>query len=433
VAVGLPDLRIDGSRLWARIEALGELGAVLGADGSRGSSRLALTDDDRAGRDLVVSWMRDLGLQVSIDAIGNVVATRPGTDPTAAPVMTGSHIDTVRNGGRFDGNLGVLAGLEVIETLEQYGIATRHPVAVGFFTDEEGARFAPDMLGSLVYVGGLALEEALDIAAVDDGALVGDELVRIGYAGATPCPAATVPHAFVELHIEQGPVLEDEGTTIGVVTGVQGISWTELTITGQSAHAGTTPMRLRHDAGFVAASIITGVRALAAAYGGAQVATVGRCDLTPDLVNVVPSRVVMTVDLRNTDDAVLGSAEAELAAMCAAFAAAEGVTISTRSLARFSPVSFDDSMIALVADTAAALGLSSRRMPSGAGHDAQMLARVCPTSMIFVPSVNGLSHNTAEHTSLADIESGANVLLHTLLAKAHPFTPDPAGAVTNRQ
>ena len=221
--------------------------------------------------------MRDLGLHIAIDAVGNVVATRAGTDPNAAPVMTGSHIDTVRTGGRFDGNLGVLAGLEVIETLEQHDITTTHPISVAFFTDEEGARFQPDMLGSLVYVGGMALEEALDVRAVDDGARLGDELARIGYAGNLPCPVAAAPHAFVELHIEQGPVLEDEGVTIGVVTGVQGISWTELVITGQSAHAGTTPMRLRHDPGYVAAEINAGVRTIARQMGGTQVATVGSC------------------------------------------------------------------------------------------------------------------------------------------------------------
>ena len=236
------DLRIDGARLWARLQELGQIGAIEGPNGEHGCARLALTDVDREGRDLVVGWMGDLGLAVTIDEIGNVVGTRAGRDPDAAPVMTGSHIDTVATGGRFDGNLGVLAGLEVVETLEQHGIATAHPIAVAFFTDEEGARFPPDMLGSLVFVGGMPIEEALDIESVDDGARLGDELERIGYAGPVPCPTATVPHAYVELHIEQGPILEDEGVTIGVVEGVQGISWTELTVAGRSAHAGTTPM-----------------------------------------------------------------------------------------------------------------------------------------------------------------------------------------------
>lgn len=420
------DLHIDGDRLWGRLVELGEVGAIKGPNGEEGCARLALTDADKAGRDLVVGWMRDLGLEVAVDAIGNVVATRPGTDPKAAPVMCGSHIDTVATGGRFDGNLGVLAGLEVIETLAQHGIRTTHPLSVAFFTDEEGSRFPPDMLGSLVFAGGMPLEEALDVRAADDGARLGDELARIGYAGPVPCPTARPPHAYVELHIEQGPILEDEGVTIGVVEGVQGISWTELTITGRSAHAGTTPMRMRRDAGYVAAAIAVFARQLALELGGAQVATVGRFEVQPDLVNVVPNTAVLTVDLRNTDDAVLREAERRLAAEVERLAAAEGVTVARRSLARFEPVEFDPPTVDLVEATARRLGLSTRRMPSGAGHDAQMLARICPAAMIFVPSVNGLSHNIAEHTHPADVTAGANVLLHTLLALAG--TPDENAA-----
>jgi beta-ureidopropionase / N-carbamoyl-L-amino-acid hydrolase len=414
----LPDLRVDANRLWQRLEALGEIGAVHGPNGERGCARLALTDADREGRDLVTSWMSDLSLDVSIDAIGNVVATRAGSDPTAAAVMVGSHIDTVRTGGRFDGNLGVLAGLEIVETLAQHGITTRRPIQVAFFTDEEGARFAPDMLGSLVYVGGLAVEEALDVRAADDGARLGDELSRIGYAGPTPVPAAGFPFAYAELHIEQGPILEQEGTTIGVVTGVQGISWTEVTITGQSAHAGTTPMKLRHDPLAAAARAIHEIRLLAGEIGAPQVATVGRLEVTPNLVNVVPSHVVFTIDVRNTDEAVLEHAEAEAFSACRTCAADEGCEISMRTLARFEPVDFDPHMIDLVEATAERLGHTTRRMPSGAGHDAQMLARVCPTSMVFVPSVNGLSHNIAEYTHPADVEAGANVLLHVVLDRA---------------
>jgi beta-ureidopropionase / N-carbamoyl-L-amino-acid hydrolase len=417
---GFTHIRTDIDRLVGRIEALGEIGAVHGANGERGCARLALTDADRDGRDLVVGWMHDLGLAVSVDAIGNVVGVRAGTDPSAAAVMTGSHIDTVRTGGRFDGNLGVLAGLEIIETLEQHEIRTRRPIAVAFFTDEEGARFQPDMLGSLVYVGGMPLEEALDVRAADDGARLGDELSRIGYAGPVPCPAAGAPHAFVELHVEQGPVLEDEGVTIGVVTGVQGISWTELTISGQSAHAGTTPMRLRKDPGYVAAEIIAGVRAIARQMGGTQVATVGRCEFRPNLVNVVPSTVTMTVDLRNTDEHLLQQAEHRFETLCTTLAADEGVTIERRTLARFEPVEFDAAMVGRVEETATRLGHTTMRMPSGAGHDAQMLARVCPTSMIFVQSVNGLSHNIAELTHPADLQAGTDVLLQVLLALAEP-------------
>jgi len=413
------DLRVDGERLWQRLEALGEIGAVHGPNGERGCARLALTDVDREGRDLVVSWMRDLGMDIAIDAIGNVVATRAGSDPNAAAVMVGSHIDTVRTGGRFDGNLGVLAGLEIVETLSQHSVTTRRPIEVAFFTDEEGARFAPDMLGSLVYVGGLAVEEALDVTAADDGARLGDELARIGYAGPTPVPAAAFPHAYAELHIEQGPVLEDEGTTIGVVTGVQGISWTEVTITGQSAHAGTTPMHLRHDALAAAARSIHEVRLIAGSHGSPQVATVGSLTAMPNLVNVIPSSVVFSIDLRNTDEPTLKEVESEVFEACRMYAADEGCDISMRTLARFEPVEFDVEMIDLVETTAQRLGHSTRRMPSGAGHDAQMLARVCPTSMVFVPSVNGLSHNIAEYTTPADIEAGANVLLQVVLDRAN--------------
>jgi N-carbamoyl-L-amino-acid hydrolase len=416
--VDASNVRIDVGRLMDRLDALAEIGAVFGPNGERGCARLALTDADRQGRDLVVGWMRDLGLEVSIDVVGNVFATRPGANAGLAPVMTGSHIDTVGTGGRFDGNLGVLAGLEVIETLITNEIRTDRGITVAFFTDEEGARFAPDMLGSLVYVGGMAVEPALDVRAADDDARLGDELDRIGYAGLTPCPAAVFPAAFVELHIEQGPILEDEGADIGVVEGVQGISWTEITINGQSAHAGTTPMRLRHDPLFVAAEITSFVRRLTDELGGDQVATVGRIDVHPNLVNVVPSSVTITVDLRNTDEDRLRVAEERLARRLTELIAAEGVTIRTRTLARFEPVSFDARMIAQVEHTATSMGYTTRRMPSGAGHDAQMLARVCPTAMIFVPSANGLSHNIAEFTAPDDLERGANVLLAMLLELA---------------
>jgi N-carbamoyl-L-amino-acid hydrolase len=412
------ELRIDGERLRRRLDELGEIGRVDGPNGEWGSARLALTDEDGRGRDLVVAWMRDLGLTVEIDRIGNVFATRAGTDPGAAPVMTGSHIDTVRTGGRFDGNLGVLAGLEVLDTLVTHDVRTARPLTVAFFTDEEGARFPPDMLGSLVFVGGMSVEDALDVRAVDDGAQLGDELDRIGYAGARPVPAASFPHCFVELHIEQGPILDDAGVDIGVVEGVQGISWTEYTFAGQSAHAGTTPMRLRRDPLVVAARVADAVRSVADELGGDQVATVGRFDVHPDLVNVVPASVTITVDLRHTDEATLRIAEAKVADTVQQLAGAEHVEVTSRTLARFEPVEFDAELVAAVESTASRLGLSTRRMPSGAGHDAQMLARVCPTAMIFTPSVDGLSHNIAELTHQHDLENGANVLLQVLLAHA---------------
>ena len=404
------ELSINIDRLSQRLADLAAIGAI---EGTEGCARLALTDEDKAGRDLVVKWMQDLGLDITIDGIGNIIAVMPGE---GAPVMCGSHIDTVRTGGRYDGNLGVLAGLEIIEVVQAAGITPARPLAVGVFTDEEGARFPPDMLGSLVYVGGMALEEALDIEGID-GAIVGAELERIGYAGSAPVPGL-MPHAFVELHVEQGPVLELEGITVGAVESVQGISWTEVVVTGQSNHAGTTPMRLRKDPGFVAAACANFARELALDLGDPQVATVGRIELHPNLVNVVAAQATFTVDLRNTDEGVLQESEQRFHEFLQATAKAEDCTVETRSLARFEPVIFDSSVVDLVEKTAASLGHSVRRMPSGAGHDAQMLARVCPTAMVFTPSVNGISHNPAEYTSPEDLEAGANVLLHTMLALA---------------
>jgi len=409
VATATP-VGIDGARLLARIDALAQISPIEGG----GNSRLALTDDDRDGRDLVVAWMRELGLEVAVDVVGNVVGTWRVGD--GAPVMMGSHIDTVRTGGRYDGNLGVLAGLEVIESCQRAGYRPPRPLAVGIFTDEEGARFAPDMLGSLVYVGGMAVEEALDVVGID-GARLGDELLRIGYAGPVPCPGAT-PHAFVELHIEQGPMLEAEGVRIGAVTGVQGISWQEITIHGQSNHAGTTPMALRHDPALVAAEITVFLRRLATEMGGHQVCTVGKVDLHPNLTNVVPARATLTLDVRNTDEELLRTAERRISAHVDEVAAREGVRIERRTLARFEPVTFDERVVAMVEHHARARGLSVRRMPSGAGHDAQMLARVCPTGMVFVPSVKGISHNPAEHTEPADLVAGADVLLGVVLELA---------------
>ena len=410
-ATGTVPRRVDFARLRSRLFELASIGAIDGG----GCARLALTDEDRHGRDLVVEWMRELGLDISVDRVGNVIGIwKVGT---GAPVMTGSHIDTVRTGGKYDGNLGVLAGIEVIHTCQDNDYTPPRPLAVGFFTNEEGARFAPDMFGSLVYVGGLSVETALDTVGID-GARVGDELERIGYNGSTPCPGLA-PHSFVELHIEQGPVLEQRGLQIGAVTGVQGISWQELVVTGQSNHAGTTPMSLRHDPAFVASSIAVFVRDLARRYGGDQVATVGKIDLHPNLINVVPATATLTVDLRNTDEDTLKKAESELRTFIDALARDEGVTVTSRQLARFEPVEFDPRIIDMVEKLAVEHGLGVTRMPSGAGHDAQMLARVCPTSMIFVPSVKGISHNPAEHTHDDDLEAGANLLLATMLRLAH--------------
>lgn len=398
---------VDGRRL---IDRLGELALIGPIDGG-GSCRLALTDEDRLGRDLVVTWMKDLGLNVTIDVVGNVTGT--WNVGSGAPVMTGSHIDTVRTGGRYDGNLGVLAGLEVIETLMQAGHEPRRPIAVTIFSNEEGARFQPDMLGSLVYVGGLAVEEALSTPSID-GPTFGAELSRIGYAGSAPCPAPS-PHAFVELHIEQGPVLEREGVRFGAVTGVQGISWQEITIEGQSNHAGTTPMSMRHDPALVAARVTVFLRELADRMGGDQVCTVGRIEIVPNLINVVPRTATMTLDVRNTDEQLLVSAENEIDAFISMIAREEGVSISRRVLARFEPVEFDPRVVEVVERAVRRHDHVVRRLPSGAGHDAQMLARVCPTAMIFTPSHLGISHNPAEHTDEADLVEGTQLLLEVMM------------------
>ena len=404
------DLRVDIDRLLSRIDQLAQIGALDGG----GVCRLALTDADRRGRDRVSGWMQDLGLAISVDRIGNVIGIRSGGKPGPA-VTIGSHIDTVATGGAYDGNLGVLAGLEVVAVLNDAGIETVHPLAVGFFTNEEGARFAPDMMGSGVHQGAMAVEQMLAVEGID-GSTVGDELERIGYAGVEPCGGFRARN-FLELHVEQGPVLEEEGTVIGAVTGVQGISWSEYRLTGVSNHAGTTPMRLRHDAGYVAAAIAVEARRLAKQMGGDQVATVGVSELKPNLVNVIPNHALLTLDLRNTDEALLQQSEAHMAEFIAQIAMAEGVEVQSRTLARFAPVVFDDQMIDLVHSTAQRLGHSVRRLPSGAGHDAQMFAPNCPTAMIFVPSVDGISHNVREFTAKSDIEAGANVLLQVVLSQ----------------
>ncbi len=405
------NLRVDIDRLMGRIGELGKIGALDGG----GVCRLALSDEDRRGRDLVVGWMRELGLDVSVDQIGNIVAVRPGRED-GPPVMAGSHIDTVATGGLYDGALGVLAALEVVAVLNDAGIVTRRPVAVGAFTNEEGARFAPDMMGSGVFQGSLDLAEMLASPGID-GSSVEENLNNIGYAGPMPVGGFRA-HCFFELHVEQGPVLEEERITIGAVTGVQGISWTEYTMSGVANHAGTTPMRMRHDAGYVAAAIATEARAIARDFGGDQVATVGVNELAPNLVNVIACRARVTVDLRNTDDELLRKAEARMSTFAATTAQAEGVDLQVRSLARFSPVDFDPAKISMVEKTAGELGYTSRRMPSGAGHDAQMFAPNCPTAMIFVPSRDGISHNIEEYTSPEHIRAGADVLLRAVLASA---------------
>lgn len=405
------ELRVDGHRLLDRLDRLGGVGRR--EDGS--CCRLALTEEDRQGRDLVVAWMRELGLEVRVDRVGNLFGIRAGAEELP-PVMTGSHLDTVATGGKYDGCLGVLAGLEIVRTLNEAGVSTRRPLAVAVFTNEEGARFQPDMLGSLVFAGGMETQDALAIAGTD-GAILGAELERIGYAGSME-PGSLVPSAFVELHIEQGPILDLAGEALGVVKNLQGISWQEITLHGVSNHAGTTPMRLRHDAGYGAARIACFVRDLAFNIGDSQVGTVGSFRLVPDLVNVIPREAVLTVDLRNTAEERLQEAEDHLAAFIHEMVQQEGLEVSIRRLARFEPVAFDASIVRVIERAAAALDQPIRAMTSGAGQDAQMLARICPSAMIFVPSIGGISHNPAERTRPEHLELGTNVLLRALLELA---------------
>jgi N-carbamoyl-L-amino-acid hydrolase len=404
-------ITINVDRLLGRIESLAEMERK--GDGS--CSRLALTDADRRGRDRIVQWMHEAGLTLRIDQIGNITGMRPGRSADR-PVMTGSHIDTVGNGGRYDGIYGVIAGLEVLQSLQEAYQVTERSLAVTVFTNEEGVRFQPDMMGSLVYSGGLTLEEALNATATD-GARVGDELKRIGYAGTERC-GEPVPHSFIELHIEQGPILDMEGGSLGAVENLQGISWREVTIRGVSNHAGTTPMHLRHDAGYCAARIGVFVRELAERMGAPQVGTVGSVRLTPNLINVIPNQAVVSVDLRNTDDSLLTKAENDLAKFLETLARDEGVTIGSRTLVRTAPVTFDSKILQAIEALAAQRGLPIRRMTSGAGHDAQMMARICPTAMIFVPSVGGISHNPSEFTERRHLQIGADLLLHTMLRLA---------------
>lgn len=397
------NLRIDGARLASRLTAL----SAIGATPEGGCRRLALSDEDRQGRDWLVGEMKALGLTVKIDAIGNIVGILKGREDGPAVIM-GSHIDTVGTGGRFDGALGVVAGVEVLATLRDAGLTPKRDMAVIAFTNEEGARFHPDMLGSYVWAGGMSVAAAH--AELDaDGAVLGTELKRIGYEGPEQ-PGFLPAHAYLEMHIEQGPVLESEGGGLGAVTGIQGICWLELTLTGRPSHAGTTPMVYRKDPGLAAARINIFANELTKTIPG-QLANCGVIRVQPANVNVVPETVTMTLDLRNPLDAPLAETEAAIRTFCAELSARDGIEISFRDLARFPATPFAEELIAGVEQSAAELGLPIRRMISGAGHDAQMMSRLCPTAMVFIPSIGGLSHNPAEFSTDEDMAAGANVLL----------------------
>lgn len=407
---------INAERLLHRIKALG----AIGRDEDGKLIRLAGSDADKAGRDAFVGWLREAGLDIAIDRIGNIFGIwRSAGTKDEAPILLGSHIDTVINAGIYDGCYGVLAGLEVIETLKATGFQPTRPIVVAAFTNEEGVRYAPDMMGSLVHAGGLAIEEALATIGTD-GSTLGAELARIGYAGSEE-PGFLAPHVYVELHIEQGPVLEREGILIGAVENLQGISWQRVTIEGDANHAGTTPMSMRRDAGHAAASVVTFLRERAKASNTSTVATVGCMSFEPNAINVIPSRAIFTVDLRDPDEQRLQAEEAALADYLEGLALREQVTIAVERLARFEPVMFDRNIVTMIEKAAGKRGLPSKRMTSGAGHDAQMMARITPAAMIFVPSIGGISHNPREHTPDADLVAGANILLDVAIGLAGIF------------
>lgn len=396
---------INSGRLLARIRELGSLGR----DAQGRLVRLAASDMDGIGRDRFVGWLRESGLEVAVDRIGNIFGIwRTSDNEGKAPILLGSHIDTVIDAGIYDGCYGVLAGLEVIVSLKEAGFAPARPIVVAAFTNEEGVRYSPDMMGSLVFAGGVDVEEAL-AAIGTDGSVLGQELERIGYAGVHE-PGFLKPYAYVELHIEQGPVLEREGVAIGAVENLQGISWQRVTIDGVANHAGTTPMSMRRDAGAAAARVVTFLQDRVSASPSA-VATVGTIAFEPNAINVIPSRASFTIDLRDPQEHRLRVEEAALTAYLDELSTSAGVTIAAERLARFEPVTFDSHIVELIEATAKAHGLSCRRMTSGAGHDAQMIARIAPSAMIFVPSRGGISHNPAEFTADGELIAGANILL----------------------
>ncbi len=405
-------LRVNGQRLWASLMAL----ARIGATDKGGVRRLALTDLDREARDLFCAWAREAGLELRIDRVGNLFARRPGTDPSRRAVMAGSHIDTQPSGGKFDGNYGVLAALEVMRTLDDATVRTAAPLEVAVWTNEEGSRFQPVMMGSGAFAGAFSVESVL--AARDlDGRSVGEELARIGYAGGAACGEPR-PEAYFEAHIEQGPVLEDTATTIGVVSGVMGLRWFRIGITGQDAHAGPTPMHLRRDALLAAARVVEAVHRIALDHAPDGRGTVGFIQASPNSINVVPGEARLSADLRHADAATLDTMEAALREACAAIGAATGTAFSIEAVSRFESCRFDPVRVEGVRRAAAALGLSSRPIVSGAGHDAVHLARVAPTAMIFVPCEGGLSHNELENARPEHLEAGCNVLLHAMLEAA---------------
>ncbi|MEN5094901.1 Zn-dependent hydrolase [Pseudomonas protegens] len=404
-------LKINGERLWASLMAMAEIGAT--ARG--GSCRLALSDEDRAGRELFAHWCTEAGMTLSVDPIGNLFARRPGSDPDAAPVMMGSHLDTQPEGGRFDGVYGVLAGLEVVRTLNDLGVRTRKPLEVAVWTNEEGARFTPAMFGSAVFTGSMSLDAALAVRDAD-GISVAQALQRTGYAGNRPLGGAV--DAYFEAHIEQGPILEDNAKSIGVVSGGQAIRWLDVQVEGMAAHAGTTPMPLRKDALYGAAQMILAVEQLAVDFAPQGLTTVGELSVAKSSRNTIPGLLTFTVDLRHHHDQQIGAMEQQVEERLGSIARQRGLKVSIDRHWVSPATPFDADCVAAVQQAVDGLGYAQQSIVSGAGHDAILLARYCPTAMVFIPCVGGLSHNEAEDVLPEDVRQGADVLLNAVLARA---------------
>jgi N-carbamoyl-L-amino-acid hydrolase len=408
-SVGAGNLRIDADRLWASIMET----AAIGATDKGGIKRLTLTDLDREVRNWFVARCEAAGCTVSIDTLGNISARRPGRDNSLPPIAMGSHLDTQPTGGKFDGVIGVLAGLEVLRSLNDAGIETNAPLEVINWTNEEGSRFAPAMLASGVFAGVFTPDYAYE-REDREGKRFGDELIRIGYKGEEPCGARKLG-AFFELHIEQGPILEAEERTIGIVTGVQGMRWYEVTVTGMDCHAGSTPMHLRQDALVATARMIAAVQSVGLTHAPDAVATVGLIEARPNSRNVIPGEVFLTIDLRHPQDGVVAAMETDLRRALDETVTGSGITFTFDRIWDSPAVHFDEGCVSSVAAASEALGYSSRRITSGAGHDAAYIARVAPTTMIFVPCEKGISHNELEKAEPADVAAGANVLLAAVL------------------
>ena len=408
----LSGLRINGERLWASLMELAQIGATP----KGGVCRLTLTDLDKQGRDLVSRWAREAGMSVTIDKIGNGFLRRPGRNNQLPPVVTGSHIDTQPTGGKFDGNYGVLAGLEVVRTLNDAGVQTEAPIEVAWWTNEEGSRFVPVMMGSGVFAKAFTLDHAY--AAKDvDGKSVKDELARIGYIGEQE-PGDHPIGCYFETHIEQGPVLEDHDKTIGVVTGVLGIRWYDCTVTGMEAHAGPTPMALRRDALQVATQLMQEVVACAHRHPPHGRGTVGMVNVHPNSRNVIPGRVKFSIDLRNANDALCEQMDADIRAVAAKLSAESGLPIVIEQVSAYPAQPFHPELIDAVGRAAQKLGYSHMPAVSGAGHDAVYMARLAPAGMIFIPCKDGISHNEIESAQPEHISAGCNVLLHAMLERA---------------